>query len=73
MLKAPELWGRGFEAQADFGSAAMLLAEEHDSAVLFLAAGDVSQDEPLAQADCRRQSNQTTMSTKYDSARWIRE
>lgn len=73
MLQAPELWGRGFEAKANFGSAAMLLAEEYDSAVLFLAVGDIPQDQPLTQVDSRRQSNQTTMSAKYDSARRIRE
>jgi hypothetical protein len=73
VLKAPELWGGGFEAKANFPSAAMSLAEEHNSAVLFLAASDIPQDEPLAQVDWRRQSNETTMSTKYDSARRIPE
>jgi hypothetical protein len=73
VLKAPELWGGGFEAKANFRSAAMFLAEKYYSAVLFLAAGHIAQDEHLTQVDCHRQSNETTMSTKYESARRIRE
>jgi hypothetical protein len=41
VLKAPELWGGGFEAKANFSSAAMLLTKVHDSAVLFPAVGDI--------------------------------
>ena len=51
MFKAPKAWGGGFEAKANFGSAALLLAQEHNPAVLFFAAGDIPQDEPLAQSD----------------------
>jgi len=40
--ETPELWGGGFEAKANFGSAALLFTEIHDSAVLLLAVGDIS-------------------------------
>jgi hypothetical protein len=41
VFEAPELWGSGFEAKANFCSAAMLLTYVHNSAVLFLAVGDI--------------------------------
>src|SRR5260221_13219642 len=41
VFKTPELRGGGFEAEANFCYAAMLLTQVHDSAVLFLAVGDI--------------------------------
>ncbi len=51
MIEAPELWGGGFEAKANFGSATMLLTQVYDSAFLFLTVGDIPQDKPCAQSD----------------------
>ena len=51
MFKAPELRGGGFEAKAKFGSAALLLTQVHDSAILLPAVGNISQDDPFAQSD----------------------
>jgi hypothetical protein len=73
VLKAPELWGGGLEAKANFGSAAMLLAKVNDSTILLFAGGDISQDEPFAQSDGCGQSKETTVSTKHDSTRGIYE
>jgi hypothetical protein len=73
VLKAPELRGGGFEAKANFGSAALLLTEVHDPAVLFFSIGDIPQDKPFAQSNRLRQSNETTMSTKDDSTGGICE
>ena len=73
MLKAPELWGGSSEAKANFGSAALFLTQVNDLAVLLLTVGNISQDNPFVQSDGLRQSEKTTMSTKYDSARGIRE
>jgi hypothetical protein len=73
VIEAPELWGGSFEAKANFGSAAMLLTQVHDSAVLFLVVGYIPEDKPCAKADGSGQSNEATMSTKYDSARGISE
>jgi len=73
VLKAPELRGGTFEAQANLGSAAMLLTQIHDSAILFAAVGDIPYDKLFAQSDRRRQSNETAMSTYYDCASGICE
>jgi len=73
VFKAPEFRGGGFEAKANFGSAALLLTKVHDSAILLLAVGDISQDDPFAQSDGCGQSNETAMSTKYDSTRGVYE
>lgn len=73
MLKAPELWRGGFEAKANFGSAALLLAYVDDSAILLLAGGDILQDEPVAKSHECGQSNKATVSTKHDSTRGIYE
>jgi len=53
VIKAPELWGGGFEAKANFGSAALLLTQVDDLAVLLLAGTDISHDDPFAQSDGR--------------------
>jgi hypothetical protein len=71
VLETPELWGGGFEAKANFGPTALLLTYVDDSAILLLAVGSISQDEPVAQTDGCRQGNETTVSTKHDSARGI--
>ena len=73
MRETPELWGGGFEAKANFRPTALLLTYVDDSAILLLAVGDISQDEPVAQSDGCGQSNETTVSTKHDSARGIYE
>jgi hypothetical protein len=48
VLEAPELWCGGFEAKANFRSAALLLTYADDSAILLLAIGDISQNESFA-------------------------
>jgi hypothetical protein len=73
VLETPELWGGGFEAKANFGPTALLLTQVDDSAILLLAVGSISQDEPVPQTDRCRQGNKTTVSTKHDSARGIYE
>ena len=73
MLNAPEQRRGGFEAKANLGSAALLLAKVDDSAILLLASGDISQHEPFAQSDGYGQSNKTTVSAKHDSTRGIYE
>jgi len=73
LLKTPELWGGGFEAKADFDSVALLFTEVHDSAVLLLAVGDISQDKAFAQSDGCGQRNETAVSTKHNSTRGICE
>ncbi len=73
MRKAPELWRGAFEAKARFHSTALPLTQVDDATTLFLAVGDISQDKPFAQFDGLRHSNETTMSTKYDSTRGICE
>jgi hypothetical protein len=73
VLKAPELWRGGLKAKANFGSAAQLLTEVDDLAILLLAGGDISQDEPVAQYDGSGQSDKATVSTKHDSTRRVYE
>ena len=73
VIKAPELWGGAFEAKANFGSAALLLTEVDDLAVLLLAVGDISRDDPFAQSDGRRQSSETTVTTEHNCACRISE
>ena len=73
MLKAPEPWRGGFEAKANFGSAALLLTYVDDPAILLLAGGDISQDEPVGQSDGCGQGNKAAVSTKNDSTRGIYE
>jgi hypothetical protein len=73
VLKAPKLWGGGFETKANFGSATLFLTKVDDSTILLLAVGGISQDQPFAQSDGRRQSNETTVSTEHDGTRRICE
>ena len=71
--KAPELRRGAFEAKAHFCSTALPLTQVNDPTTQFLAVGDISQNKPFAQSDGLRHSNETTMSTKYDSTRGICE
>jgi hypothetical protein len=73
MIEAPELRSSSFEAKANFRSAAMILTQVHDSAILLLAVGEIPKDKPFAQSDWHRESNETTVSTKHQRARGICE
>jgi hypothetical protein len=73
VINAPELWRGGFEAKANFSSAALLLAQEDDPAILLFASSHISQNDPVAQYDGLRQSSKTTVSTKHNSTRGICE
>ncbi len=73
MLEPPELRGSNLEAKANFGPAALSFTQVNDPALLLLASGHISQDEPLAQSDRNGQSNEATVSTEHDSARGIYE
>ena len=73
MRKVPELWRGAFKANAHFRSTVLPLTQVDDPTTLFLAVRGISQDKPFAQSDGLRHSNETTMSTKYDSTRGICE
>lgn len=47
--------------------------EVDDLAVLLLAVGDISHDDPFAQSDGRRQSSETTVTTEHNCACRISE
>jgi hypothetical protein len=49
VLKVPEQRRGRLEAKANLGSAALPLTKVDDSAILLLASGDISQEEPFAQ------------------------